>query len=124
MTKFIHSKEEQKVKLQSTLLKMRGNEPNFHKKVKQYRNVKRSIHQKKRKLYSLTLKLEKLESDFMGENRRFLVQRTCSKNSFILNKTALLLNGGKKNGRKKERPNSPLSAQKTKHSGINHARMI
>ena len=69
-TKLIHSKEEQKVKLQSTLLKMKGNEPNFHKKVKQYRNVKRSIHQKKRKRYSLTLKLEKLESDFKEEKVR------------------------------------------------------
>ena len=69
-TKLIHSKEEQKVKLQCTLLKMKGNEPNFHKKVKQYRNVKRSIHQKKRKLYSLTLKLEKLESDFKEEKVR------------------------------------------------------
>ena len=63
-TKLIHSKEAQKVKLQSTILKLKGNETNFHKKVKQYRNIKRSIHQKKRKLYSLTLKLEKLESDF------------------------------------------------------------
>jgi IS605 OrfB family transposase len=63
-TKLIHLKEAQKVKLQSTLLKMKGNETNFHKKVKQYRNIKRSIHQKKRKLYSLTLKLEKLGSDF------------------------------------------------------------
>src|SRR3954469_7694474 len=69
-TKLIHSKEEQKVKLQCTLLKMKGNEPNFHKKVKQYRNLKRSIHQKKRKRYSLTLKLEKLESDFKEEKVR------------------------------------------------------
>ena len=59
-TKLIHSKEEQKVKLQSTLLKMKGNEPNFHKKVKQYRNVKRSIHQKKRKLYSMNIKTGKV----------------------------------------------------------------
>ena len=87
-TKLIHSKEEQKVKLQSTLLKMKGNEPNFHKKVKQYRNLKRSIHQKKRKRYSLTLKLEKLESDFKEEKSEFvLAQRTCSKNSSILKKT-------------------------------------
>ena len=49
---------------------MKGNERNFHKKVKQYRNVKRSIHQKKRKRYSLTLKLEKLESDFKEEKVR------------------------------------------------------
>ena len=69
-TKLIHLKEEQKVKLQSTLLKMKGNEPNFHKKVKQYRNLKRSIHQKKRKRYSLILKLEKLESDFKEEKVR------------------------------------------------------
>ena len=69
-TKLIHSKEEQKVKLQCTLLKMKGNEPNFYKKVKQYRNVKRFIHQKKRKLYSLMLKLEKLESDFKEEKVR------------------------------------------------------
>ena len=69
-TKLIHSKEEQKVKLQSTLLNMKGNEPNFHKKVKQYRNVKRSIHQKKRKRYSFILKLEKLESDFKEEKVR------------------------------------------------------
>src|SRR6476620_995090 len=69
-TKLIHLKEAQKVKLQSTLLKMKGNEMNFHKKVKQYRNLKRSIHQKKRKLYSLTLKLEKLESDFKEEKVR------------------------------------------------------
>jgi len=34
-TKLIHSKEAQKIKLQSTLLKMKGNETNFHKKVKQ-----------------------------------------------------------------------------------------
>ena len=49
---------------------MKGNEGNFHKKVKQYRNVKRFIHQKKRKLYSLTLKLKKLESDFKEEKVR------------------------------------------------------
>src|SRR4051794_23500806 len=66
----IHSKEEQKVKLQSALLKMKGNEANFRKKVKQYRNIKRSIHQKKRKLYALTLKLVKLESDFEEEKVR------------------------------------------------------
>ena len=69
-TKLIRSKEEQKIKLQSSLLKMKGNEGNFHKKVKQYRHVKRSIHQKKRKLYSLTLKLKKLESDFEEEKVR------------------------------------------------------
>ncbi len=63
-TKLITSKEAQKMKLQAALLKMKGNEANFPKKVKQYRNVKRSIHQKKRKLYSMKLKLEKLESDF------------------------------------------------------------
>ena len=69
-TKLIHLKEEQKVKLQSTLLKTKGNETNFHKKVKQYRNLKRSIHQKKRKRYSLTLKLEKLEHDFKEDKVR------------------------------------------------------
>ena len=69
-TKLIHSKEEQKVKLQCTLLKMKGNEPNFPKKVKQYRNLKRSIHQKKRKRYSFILKLEKLESDYEEEKVR------------------------------------------------------
>ena len=63
-TKLITSKEAQKVKLQATLLKMKGNESNFPRKVKQYRNLKRFIHQKKRKLYSMNLKLEKLESDF------------------------------------------------------------
>ena len=63
-TKLIRSKEEQKVKLQATLLKMKGNEANFFKKVKQYRNLKRSIHQKKRKLHSMNMKLEKLENDF------------------------------------------------------------
>ena len=61
-TKLIHSKEAQKVKLQSTLLKMKGNETNFHKKVKQYRNIKRSIHQKKRKLYFLNGLVEKIIS--------------------------------------------------------------
>ena len=60
MTKFIHSKEEQKVKLQCTLLKMRGNEPNFHKKVKQYRNVKKSIHQKEKKAVFLNVKTRKV----------------------------------------------------------------
>ena len=49
---------------------MKGNETNFLKKVKQYRNIKKYIHQKKRKLYSLTLKLEKLESDFKKEKVR------------------------------------------------------
>ncbi|KAA9029979.1 IS200/IS605 family accessory protein TnpB-related protein [Niallia endozanthoxylica] len=63
-TKRIKSKEEQKAKLQSTLLKMKGNEANFLKKVKRYRNIKRFIHQKKRKLYSMNLKLKKVESDF------------------------------------------------------------
>ena len=56
--------KEQKVKLQATLLKMKGNEANFFKKVKQYRNLKRSIHQKKRKLHSMNMKLEKLGNDF------------------------------------------------------------
>ncbi|WP_338452510.1 IS200/IS605 family accessory protein TnpB-related protein [Niallia oryzisoli] len=69
-TNLIRSKEEQKVKLQSKLLKMKGNEANFLKKVMQYRNIKRSIHQKKRKLYSLLLKLEKLEGDFKQEKIR------------------------------------------------------
>ena len=64
MTKRSRSKKEQKVKLQATLLKMKGNEANFFKKVKQYRNLKRSIHQKKRKLHSMNMKLERLENDF------------------------------------------------------------
>ena len=71
-TKLINSKEAQKVKLQSTLLKMKGNETNFPKKVKQYRNLKRSIHQKKIKLYSMNIKLEKLESDFKNKNSKNL----------------------------------------------------
>jgi len=53
-----------------------------------------------------------------------LVQKSYSKNSLILKKTALLLSSGKRNGKKKEQPNLPLSVQKTKHSGINRARMI
>ena len=57
-TKLIRSKEEQKVKLQSSLLKMKGNEGNFHKKVKQYRHVKRSIHQKKTVFFNI--KTEKI----------------------------------------------------------------
>ena len=69
-TKLIHLKEKQKVKRQSSLLKMKGKEAKFLKKVKQYRNLKRYIHQKKRKLYSLTLKLKKLESDFNAEKVR------------------------------------------------------
>ena len=60
MTKLIRSKEEQKVKLQLALLKMKGNEANFLKKVKQYRNVKRYIHQKKRKFYSMNIKTGKI----------------------------------------------------------------
>ncbi len=59
-TKRIHSKEEQKAKLQSTLLKMKGNEANFLKKVKQYRNVKRFIHQKKKKTVFLNIKTGKV----------------------------------------------------------------
>ena len=53
MTKQIRSKKEQKVKLQATLLKMKGNEANFFKKVKQYRNLKKiySPKEKKTSLY-------------------------------------------------------------------------
>ena len=49
---------------------MKRNEGNFHKKVKQYRHVKRSIHQKKRKMDSLRLKLKKLENEFKEEKVR------------------------------------------------------
>ena len=123
--KLIHSKEEQKVKLQSILLKMKGNEPNFHKKVKQYRNVKRSIHQKKRKLYSMNLKLEKLESDFKVEKFRICFgSKDLFQKQFHLKENGLTFIQWKKNGKKKRLANSPLLAQKTKHSGINHARMI
>ena len=87
-TKLITSKEAQKVKLQATLLKMKGNESNFPRKVKQYRNLKRFIHQKKRKLYSMNLKLEKLESDFNnGIIRICFGSKAYSKNSLILKKT-------------------------------------
>ena len=40
---------------------MKGNEKNFLKKVNQYRQLRQSIHQQKRKLHSLILKLEKLK---------------------------------------------------------------
>ena len=68
--KLIKTKEIQKGKKQSTLLNMKGNEDDFHKKVQQYRNLKRYIHQKKRKLYSMTLKFKKLESDLKEERVR------------------------------------------------------
>ena len=105
---------------------MKGNERNFLKKVKQYRNEKRSIHQKKRKLYSITLKLEKLESDFKEEKVRicfgskvlFHKQFHLEENAFNVSRVE------KKMAKKQELLNLPLSALKMKPSETNPARMI
>ena len=51
---WIKKKEKQKEKDHQSLLKMKGNEPNFFKKVKNYRSLKNHIHQKKRKMHRLT----------------------------------------------------------------------
>ncbi|KAA9023869.1 hypothetical protein [Niallia endozanthoxylica] len=55
----INRKWEQKEKQHQSLIKMKGNERNFFKKVDRYRKLRQHIHQKKRKLHSLKLKLEK-----------------------------------------------------------------
>ena len=76
---------------------MKGNEANFHKKVKQYRNLKRSIHQKKRKLYSLILKLEKLESDFKdGKVRICFGSKDLFQKQFNLEENDITFNQWKK----------------------------
>jgi IS605 OrfB family transposase len=59
----IKKKVKQKDKAHISLLKMKGNEKKFLKKVRSYRKLRNALHQKKRKLYALTHKLEKLESD-------------------------------------------------------------
>ncbi|MCG7336491.1 transposase [Sporosarcina sp. ACRSM] len=61
--KFLTKKIVQKEKAHLSLLTMKGNEPLFLKKVKNYRKLKELIHQKKRRLHRLQLKLERLESD-------------------------------------------------------------
>ncbi|MBO0600754.1 IS200/IS605 family accessory protein TnpB-related protein [Sporosarcina sp. E16_3] len=61
--KFLTKKIAQKEKAQNTLVKMRGDEPSFLKKVNSYRKLKMAIHQKKRKLHRLQVKMERLECD-------------------------------------------------------------
>ena len=61
--KFLTKKIVQKEKAQLSLGKLKGDEPLFWKKVKNYRKLKESIHQKKRRLHRLQVKLERLESD-------------------------------------------------------------
>lgn len=62
-TNIINKKRSQKEKAHASLLKMKGNEKTFLKKVKNYRKLRNYIHQKKRKLYAWTIQLEKLERD-------------------------------------------------------------
>jgi IS605 OrfB family transposase len=62
-SKLIESKIIQKEKAHKTLLCMKGNEKHFLKKVNSYRRMRTYIHQKKRKLHSLNLKLTKLVDD-------------------------------------------------------------
>ncbi|MEI4770930.1 IS200/IS605 family accessory protein TnpB-related protein [Psychrobacillus sp. FJAT-51614] len=59
----IQKKMVPKEKAHASLLKMKGNEVTFLKKVKNYRSLRNYIHQKKRKLYRMQLKLEKLMQD-------------------------------------------------------------
>ena len=59
----IERKIEQKEKHHQALLNMNENEKNFLKKVTKYRKLRQYIHQQKRKLHSLILKLEKLIKD-------------------------------------------------------------
>ncbi len=59
----ITKKLEQKEKRHQALLKMKGNEKNFIKEVNQYRQTRNYIHQKKRKLHAMNMKLEKLLDD-------------------------------------------------------------
>ena len=54
---------EQKEKAHEKLLQMNGKENNFTKKVRSYRKQKHTIHQKKRRLYRLELKLKRLQED-------------------------------------------------------------
>ena len=66
----IEKKSKQKEKTHASLLKMKGNESNFQKKVTKYRRLRQYIHQKKRKLHHLKLKLEKLQCDEMTKTVR------------------------------------------------------
>lgn len=59
----IIKKVEQKEKAHEKLLQMNGKEKNFTKKVRSYRKQKHTIHQKKRRLYRLELKLKRLQED-------------------------------------------------------------
>lgn len=59
----IEKKIQQKKKAHDVLLRMKGNEPNFSKKVKNYGSLKQHIHQKKRKLHRMILKYQRLDDD-------------------------------------------------------------
>ena len=72
MKSIIEKKIEQKEKQHQALLNMKGNEKNFLKKVNKYRQLRQSIHQQKRKLHSLILKLEKLNKDHRKQGHSFM----------------------------------------------------
>jgi IS605 OrfB family transposase len=59
----IEKKMSQKEKDHEMLVKMKGNEKGFEKKVKNYRRLRHYIHQKKRRLHRLKWKLKKIEND-------------------------------------------------------------
>ena len=73
---------EQKEKAHEKLLQMNGKENNFTKKVRSYRKQKHTIHQKKRRLYRLELKLKRLQED---EKIKQFVFVLVQKNGFINN---------------------------------------
>ena len=63
----IKKKIEAKEKSHESLLKMKGNEKTFPKKVKNYRRLRQFIHQKKRKLHRMQVKLENLQRDIEND---------------------------------------------------------
>jgi IS605 OrfB family transposase len=63
VNELLEKKKMQKEKAHISLLKMKGNEKSFLKKVKNYRSLRQHIHQKKRKMHALTEKLKKLKQD-------------------------------------------------------------
>ena len=103
---------------------MKGNEENFLKKVKQYRNLK-SLFTKRKENLLHNLKLEKLKSDFKKERVRICFgSKELFHKQFHLEENGITFKHGNKNGKKKELRNLPLSVQKMRLSEINLAPMI
>ncbi|WP_318618357.1 IS200/IS605 family accessory protein TnpB-related protein [Sporosarcina sp. YIM B06819] len=84
------------------LLKMKGNEKSFPKKVKNYRRLRMYIHQKKRKIHQLQLKLAVLKKDVeTGVIRLCFGSKLLFKKQFHLEANNLTFAGWKKQWQEK-----------------------